>query len=49
MIAGGLINEGIQLPQFGIIAYPHTWMVIVISLAGGHIDGSHQWFGDNAL
>ena len=35
MIAGGLINEGIILPQFGIIAYPHTWLIIVISLTLG--------------
>jgi ribose/xylose/arabinose/galactoside ABC-type transport system permease subunit len=39
MIAGGLINEGINLPQLGIIIYPHTWMIIVISLALGTIMG----------
>lgn len=40
MIAGGLINEGINLPQFGIIVYPHTWMIIVISLAMGTLMGT---------
>ena len=40
MIAGGLINEGIQLPQLGIIVYPHTWMIIIISLAVGTIMGA---------
>jgi ribose/xylose/arabinose/galactoside ABC-type transport system permease subunit len=40
MIAGGLINEGIQLPQLGIIIYPHTWTIVVISLAVGTLMGS---------
>lgn len=40
MIAGGLINEGIQLPQFGVIVYPHTWMVIVITLFVGIVMGT---------
>jgi erythritol transport system permease protein len=40
MIAGGLINEGINLPQLGIIIYPHTWMIIVMSLALGTLMGS---------
>lgn len=40
MIAGGLINEGIILPQLGIIIYPHTWMIILISLALGTLMGS---------
>lgn len=39
MIAGGLINEGINLPQLGIIVYPHTWMIVVISLALGTLTG----------
>jgi len=43
MIAGGLINEGIILPQFGLIIYPHTWTIIVISILlstlMGAIDG----------
>jgi len=40
MIAGGLINEGIMLPQLGIIIYPHTWMIIVISLILGTLAGA---------
>jgi erythritol transport system permease protein len=40
MIAGGLINEGINLPQFGVIVYPHTWMIILISLALGTLMGA---------
>ncbi|HAF62707.1 MAG TPA: sugar ABC transporter permease [Anaerolineaceae bacterium] len=44
MIAGGLINEGINLPRLGIIVYPHTWMVIVISLALGTLMGAINGF-----
>jgi erythritol transport system permease protein len=40
MIAGGLINQGINLPQLGIIIYPHTWMIIVLSLALGTLMGA---------
>ena len=40
MIAGGLINEGINLPQLGVIIYPHTWMIILISLALGTLTGA---------
>lgn len=40
MIAGGLINEGIILPQLGIIIYPHTWMIILISLVVGTLMGA---------
>ncbi len=40
MIAGGLINEGINIPQLGIIIYPHTWMIIVISLLVGTLTGA---------
>jgi ribose/xylose/arabinose/galactoside ABC-type transport system permease subunit len=40
MIAGGLINEGVNLPQLGIIIYPHTWMIIVLSLALGTLTGA---------
>ncbi len=31
MIAGMLINNGIAIPALGIIVYPHTWMILVIS------------------
>jgi erythritol transport system permease protein len=40
MIAGGLINEGINLPQLGIIIYPHTWMIVLISLVLGTLAGA---------
>lgn len=40
MIAGGLINEGIMLPQLGIIIYPHTWMIILLSLLLGTLAGA---------
>ncbi len=44
MIAGGLINEGISLPQLGIIIYPHTWMIVLISLALGTLMGAISGF-----
>jgi ribose/xylose/arabinose/galactoside ABC-type transport system permease subunit len=44
MIAGGLINEGIRLPQIGVIVYPHTWMIILLSLALGTLMGSISGF-----
>jgi ribose/xylose/arabinose/galactoside ABC-type transport system permease subunit len=40
MIAGGMINEGIILPRYGIIIYPHTWMIIVLSLLLGTLAGA---------
>jgi ribose/xylose/arabinose/galactoside ABC-type transport system permease subunit len=40
MIAGGLINEGLSFPQLGIIVYPHTWMIILISLLVGTLMGT---------
>jgi len=40
MIAGGLINEGIQLPQLGVIIYPNTWMVIILTLFVGIVMGA---------
>jgi ribose/xylose/arabinose/galactoside ABC-type transport system permease subunit len=44
MIAGGLINEGIILPQLGVIVYPHTWMIIVLSLIVGTLMGAISGF-----
>ena len=44
MVAGLLINQGINLPQFGIIVYPHTWMIILISLALGILVGAVSGF-----
>jgi erythritol transport system permease protein len=40
MIAGGLINQGLRVPQLGVIVYPHTWMIIVISLVLGILMGA---------
>ena len=33
MIAGMLINNGLVIPALGIVVYPHTWMILVISIA----------------
>jgi erythritol transport system permease protein len=33
MIAGMLINQGLVIPALGIVVYPHTWMILVISVA----------------
>ena len=33
IIAGALINQGIEIAALGVVIYPHTWMVLVISLA----------------
>ncbi len=44
MISGGLINEGINLPQLGVIIYPHTWMIILISLVLGTLTGAITGF-----
>jgi erythritol transport system permease protein len=44
MIAGGLINEGIVIPQLGIMIFPHTWMIIVISLVVGTLTGAITGF-----
>lgn len=40
MIAGGLINEGIRIDAMGIIVYPHTWTIVVISLIVGTAMGA---------
>jgi ribose/xylose/arabinose/galactoside ABC-type transport system permease subunit len=40
MIAGGLINEGIRLDFLGVIVYPHTWTIILISLVAGTLMGA---------
>ncbi|MCB0164985.1 MAG: ABC transporter permease [Anaerolineae bacterium] len=40
MIAGGLINEGLVLPMFGVIVYFHVWMVILLALACGALMGA---------
>lgn len=40
MIAGGLINEGLILPMFGVIVYFHVWAVILIGLLVGVVLGA---------
>jgi len=40
MIAGGLLNEGLVLPMFGVIVYFHVWMVILIGLLVGLLMGA---------
>lgn len=40
MIAGGLINEGLVLPMFGVVVYFHIWMIIIISLILGALVGA---------
>ena len=40
MIAGLLINEGLAVGPLGVVVYPHTWMVLVISLAAGVLVGA---------
>jgi ribose/xylose/arabinose/galactoside ABC-type transport system permease subunit len=40
MIAGGMINEGLIIPRLGIIIYPHTWMIMVLSLILGTLAGA---------
>ena len=40
MIAGLLINEGLQIGALGIIVYPHTWTVMLIALAAGALVGA---------
>jgi erythritol transport system permease protein len=42
IVAGLLINEGIQVG--GSIIFPHTWMVLVISLAAGTLLGAINGF-----
>ncbi|MFM8320008.1 MAG: ABC transporter permease [Chloroflexota bacterium] len=44
MIAGGLINEGIRIEALGVIVYPHTWTIIVISLIVGTLMGAISGF-----
>lgn len=39
MIAGMLINQGIILPAFGVIIYPHTWLIMFIAIVAGTLMG----------
>ena len=40
MIVGGLLNEGLVLPIFGVIVYFHVWMIILIGLLVGLVMGA---------
>jgi len=40
MVAGGLINEGLILPMFGVVVYFEVWMIILIALGVGTIVGA---------
>ncbi len=40
MVAGLLINEGLEVSFLAQVVYPHTWMVLVISLATGMLLGA---------
>lgn len=40
IVAGGLIHSGLVLRHFGIIVYPHTWLVIVVGLLAGCFVGA---------
>jgi erythritol transport system permease protein len=44
MLAGLLINEGLEASALAVIVYPHTWMVLLISLAAGTLVGAVNGF-----
>jgi len=39
MIAGGLINEGLVLPTFGVVVYFNVYVVMIIALIAGSLVG----------
>ena len=39
MIAGGLINQGLVLPMFGVVVYFQVWLVIVLAMLAGVLVG----------
>jgi erythritol transport system permease protein len=44
MIAGGLINQGLVLPMFGVVVYFNVWLIILITLlVGVLIGGVNGW------
>ncbi|MDX2033473.1 MAG: ABC transporter permease [Blastocatellia bacterium] len=44
MIAGGLINQGLALPMFGVIVYFNVWLIIGLTLlVGVLIGGVNGW------
>ncbi|HSO93625.1 MAG TPA: ABC transporter permease, partial [Candidatus Dormibacteraeota bacterium] len=40
MIAGLLINQGLIIPVLGVVVYPHTWMILVISIGFATVLGA---------
>jgi erythritol transport system permease protein len=44
MIAGGLINQGLVLPMFGVVVYFNVWIIILLTLlVGVLIGGVNGW------
>jgi erythritol transport system permease protein len=44
MIAGGLINQGLVLPMFGVVVYFNVWLIILLTLlVGVLIGGVNGW------
>jgi erythritol transport system permease protein len=39
MIAGGLINQGLVLPMFGVVVYFNVWIIILLTLLAGVLIG----------
>lgn len=39
MIAGGLINQGLVLPMFGVVVYFNVWIIILLTLLAGALIG----------
>lgn len=35
MVAGGLVSRGLVLPAFGVVVYPHAWLVVIVALLAG--------------
>ncbi len=44
MIAGGLINQGLVLPMFGVVVYFNIWLIMLITLlVGVLVGGLNGW------
>jgi erythritol transport system permease protein len=44
MIAGGLINQGLVLPMFGVVVYFNVWLIILMTLIVGVLIGGLNGF-----
>ena len=40
IVAGALLSQGLVLERFGIVVYPHTWLVVAVALAVGMMVGA---------